>query len=82
MATASAREMRRVLVQIKDFARHLKQANRTQELSSQSTLDQVEQKLTNNLLRNFRRWLIKEHCDEDPNVDLLINFFRTETELE
>ena len=29
MATASAREMRRVLEQIKDFARHLKQANRT-----------------------------------------------------
>ena len=69
MATASAREMRRVLEQIKDFARHLKQANRTQELSCQSTLDQVEQKLTNNLLRNFRRWLIKEDRDEDFNVD-------------
>ena len=55
MATASAREMRRVLVQIKDFARHLEQANRTQELSSQSTLDQVEQKLTNNLLTKLQK---------------------------
>ena len=55
MFSASAREMRRVLEQIKDFARHSKLADRTEELASKTTLDLIEQKLSNNLVRGFRR---------------------------
>ena len=82
MSSASAREMRRVLEQIKDFARHSKHAERTEELASQTTLDLIEQKLSNNLVRSFRRWVNKEHKDKPVTVDLLIVFLQDETELE
>ena len=82
MSSASAREMRRVLEQIKDFARHSKLADRTEELASQTTLDLIEQKLSNNLVRSFRRWVNKEHKDKPVTVDLLIVFLQDETELE
>ena len=74
MSSASAREMRIVLEQIKDFARHSKLADRTEELTSQTTLDLIEQKLSNNLVRGFRRWVNKEHKDKPVAVDLLIVF--------
>ena len=82
MSSASAREMRRVLEQIKDFARHSKLAERTEELASQTTLDLIEQKLSNNLVTSFRRWVNKEHKDKPVTVDLLIVFLQDETELE
>ena len=82
MSSGSAREMRRVLEQIKDFARHSKLAHRTEELSSQTTLDLIEQKLSNHIVRNFRRWVNKEHKDKAVTVDLLIAFLQDETELE
>ena len=82
MSSASAREMRRVLEQIKDFARHSKLADRTEELASQTTLDLIEQKLSNNLVRSFRRWVNKEHKDKPVTVDLLIVLLQDETELE
>ena len=82
MSSGSAREMRRVLEQIKDFARHSKLAHRTEELSSQTTLDSIEQKLSNHIVRNFRRWVNKEHKDKAVTVDLLIAFLQDETELE
>ena len=82
MSSASAREMRRVLEQIKEFARHSKLADRTEELASQTTLDLIEQKLSNNLVRSFRRWVNKEHKDKPVTVDLLIVFLQDETELE
>ena len=37
MFSGSARKMRRVLEQIKDFARHSKLAHQTEELSGQTT---------------------------------------------
>ena len=82
ISSGSAREMRRVLEQIKDFARHSKLAHRTEELSSQTTLDLIEQKLSNHIVRNFRRWVNKEHKDKAVTVDLLITFLQDETELE
>ena len=82
MSSTSAREMRRVLEQIKDFARHSKLADRAEELASQTTIDLIEQKLSNNLLRSFRRWVNKEHKDKPITVDLLIVFLQDETELE
>ena len=81
MSSGSAREMRRVLEQIKDFTRHSKLANRTEELSSQTTLDLIEQKLSNHIVRNFRRWVNKEHKDKAVTVDLLIAFLQDKTEL-
>ena len=82
MSSASAREMRRILEQIKDFARHSKLADRTEELASQTTLDLIEQKLLNNLVRSFRRWVNKEHKDKPVTIDLLIMFLQDEKELE
>ena len=40
--SATAREMRRILEQVKDFARHLKLADCAQELTCHSTLDLIE----------------------------------------
>ena len=82
MSSTSAREMRRVLEQVKDFARHSKLADRAEELASQTTIDLIEQKLSNNLVRSFRRWVNKEHKDKSITVDLLIVFLQDETELE
>ena len=82
MSSTSAREMRRVLEQIKDFVRHSKLADRAEELASQTTIDLIEQKLSNNLVRSFRRWDNKEHKDKPITVDLLIVFLQDETELE
>ena len=73
MSSASAREMRRILEQIKNFARHFKLANRTEELAS---------RLSNNLVRSFRKWVNKEHKDKPVTIDLLIVFLEDETELE
>ena len=50
MSSGSVREMRRILEQIKDFARHSRLADCAQELSCHSTLDLIEQKMTNNLV--------------------------------
>ena len=44
--------------------------------------DLIEQKLSNNLVRSFRRWVNKEHKDKPITVDLLIVFLQDETELE
>ena len=82
MNSGGAREMRRILEQIKDFARHSKLADCAQELTCNSTLDLIEQKLTTNLVRNFRRWLLKEHRDHVASVDLMITYLQSETELE
>ena len=82
MSSTSAREIRRVLEQIKDFARHSKLADRAEELASQTTIDLIEQKYSNKLVRSFRRWVNKEHKDKPITVDLLIVFLQDETELE
>ena len=74
--------MHRVLEQIKDFARHSKLADRTEELASQTTLDLIEQKLSNNLVRGFCRWVNKEHKDKPVTINLLIVFLQDKTELE
>ena len=58
------------------------EANNAADLSSHSTLDLIEQKLTDNLLRRYRRWLHQEHQKELPNVDHLISFLQSETDLE
>ena len=82
MSLATAREMHHILEQIKDFEGHLKLADYAQELTCHSTLDLIEQKLTNNLVHNYRRWLLKEHHDKIASADLLVFFLQTETELE
>ena len=82
MSSGSAREMRRVLEQIKDFARYSKLAYPTEELSSQSTLDLIEQKLFNHIVQNFCRWVNKENKDKAVTVDLLVACLQDETELE
>ena len=82
MSSVSTREMRRVLEQIKYFARHSKLADRTEELASQTTLDLIEQKLSSNIMKSFRRWVNKEHKDKPVTVDLLIVFLQDETEQE
>ena len=81
MTSNSPQEMRRVLEKIKNYARQSKEANNAADLSY-STLDLIEQKLTDNLLRRYRRWLHQEHQKELPNVDHLISFLQSETELE
>ena len=82
MTSNSPQEMRRILEKIKNYARQSKEANNAADLSSHSTLDLIEQKLTDNLLRRYRRWLHQEHEKESPNVDHLISFLQSETELE
>ena len=82
MSSSSAREMRPVLEQIKDFARHSKLAHRTEELSSQTALDSIEQKLSNHIVVNFRRWVNKEHKDKAVMADLVIAILQDEIELE
>ena len=82
MSSGSSREMRRVLKQIKDFARHSKLVHQTEELSSQTTLNLIEQKLSNHMVRNFRRWVNKKHKDKAVTVDLLTAFLQDEIELE
>ena len=82
MSSNSAHEMRRVLEKIKTYARHSKEANTDSDLKCHVTLDLIEQKLTDHLVRNFRRWMHREHNKVSANVDYLINFLQNETELE
>jgi len=64
MSAGTPREIRRMLKQIKDFTRHPKLTDCAQELTCHSSLDLIEQKLTNNLVRNFRHWLLRKHSDK------------------
>ena len=82
MRSGSAEEMRRVLESIKDYARHAKESDCSRDLECYATIDIIEQKLTDSLTRNFRRWVHREHDGRDINVDLLIKFLQKETELE
>ena len=82
MVSNSPQEMRRVLEKIQNYARQSKEANNAANLSSHSTLDLIEQKLTDNLLRRYRRWLHHEHQNKLPTVDHLISFLQSETDLE
>ena len=77
-----SQEMPRVLEKIKNYARQSKEANNAADLSSHLTFDLIEQKLTDNLPRRYRRWLHQEHQNELPNVDHLISFLQSETDLE
>ena len=79
MSGGSAREMRRVLEKLKDYSRHAKESKCENDLKCNATIDLVEQKLTDNLVRSFRKWLHREHRDENATVDLLITFLQTET---
>ena len=81
MRYGSAEEMRRVLESIKDYARHAKESDCSRDLECYATIDIIEQKLTNSLTRNFRRWVHREHDGRDINVDSLIKFLQKETEL-
>ena len=61
MASNTALEMRRVLEQIKPHARNSKQADCDNDLRYHVTLDLIKQKLFDNLVRDFRRWLHTKH---------------------
>ena len=82
MVSNTAREMRRVLEQIKQYARNTKQAGCDSDLQCHVTLDLIEQKLSDKLVRGFRRWLRSKHSKEITTVDMLISFLQEETELE
>ena len=42
----------------------------------------IKQKLSDNLVLEFRRWVREEHDAADVTIELLINFSQRETELE
>ena len=74
--------MRRLLEVIKNYARSAKESGYSSDLECSVTINLIEQKLNDSIVRNFRRWLYREHKTKRPNVDLLITFLTNETELE
>ena len=82
MTSGSAKEMRRLLEEIKTYARCSKESGYSNDLECSATINLIEQKLTDSIIRNFRRWLYREHKAKRPSVDLLIIFLTNETEIE
>ena len=82
MTSESAKEMRRLLEVRKNYARSAKESRYSSDLECSATINLIEQKLTDSIVRNFRGWLYREHKAKRPSVDLLITFLTNETELE
>ena len=82
MTSGSAKEMRRMLEEIKIYARCAKESGHLNDLECSATINLIEQKLTTSIVRDFRRWLYRDHKAKQPSVDLLITFLTKETELQ
>ena len=55
MTSGSAKEMRRPLDVIKNYARSAKESGYSSDLKCSATINLIEQKLTDSIVRNFRR---------------------------
>ena len=81
MTSYSAKELRRLLEHVKTYVRHSKGSRCLKDLDCCATVDLIEQKLTDSLARNFRRWMFCEHREKKVNVEFLVTFLSNETEL-
>ena len=61
MTSESAKEMRRLLEVIKNYSRSAKESGYSSDFECLATINLIEQKLTDSIVRNFRRWLYREH---------------------
>ena len=82
MTSESAKKMQQLLEVIKNYAHLAKESGYSSHFECSDTTNLIEQKLTDSIVRNFKRWLYREHKTKCPNVDLLITFLTNETELE
>ena len=71
-----------MLEHVKTYVRHSKESGCSKDLNCCATVDLIEQKLTDSLARNLRRWMFREHREKRVNVEFLVTFLNNETELE
>ena len=82
MKNNSATEMRRLLEHIKEYARNVKEAGCDANLSCYATIDLVQQKLSDLIVCNFKRWMHGDNKGHAVTIDYLTTYLQNKTELE